>query len=402
MFAAPLALAVLGSALSAGVIYVGPVSSGAPFQQIQPAIDAAQAGDVVIVLPSQPTSAYPGFTLAKPVFVVAATPFFSGATITGIAAGSTAGVSGMIGPLSVENCAGNVIAQRIGGRVRATNAARVHVLDSTLIGIQGYKVGGVCYDAEPALLADSSGVWVANSTLHGGPHTSDCFPLLGAPGIRATNSSLYIARTKSTGADAVVGFAGKLPNGLTATRSTVKYVGGPGSLLMGGSMANAGSPGVGLGLEDQSLAFLGADAYYAAGFVGPNPGPVSLLVDATSQLVQLGSFFPTLASTPPIAKLGTTVSVAASGTSGDLVFTFVALQLGPDLAIPDIDGVAVLAPASAVLFDSGAFDASGAHGFQVAVPNDTALLGLVAFTQSVELSPSTGAFSNPIALPIVP
>src|SRR5688572_13526839 len=59
---------LLQATASAGVLVVGPPGSGAPFQDVQPAIDAAQPGDTVLVL----AGSYGTASITKPLQLVGA------------------------------------------------------------------------------------------------------------------------------------------------------------------------------------------------------------------------------------------------------------------------------------------------------------------------------------------
>jgi hypothetical protein len=95
---------------------------GADFDEIQPAIDAAQDGDVILVRPGQ----YHGFTLSKGVMVAASSTRFSvpptatdRVVVSGVASGRRAGIAGMsmngladvLGYqfLEVSSCQGEVV-----------------------------------------------------------------------------------------------------------------------------------------------------------------------------------------------------------------------------------------------------------------------------------------------------
>src|SRR5262245_43895551 len=96
LLVAALTLSLLGSSAIAKTWYVG--GPGADFDDIQPAIDAAQDGDLILVSPGQ----YHGFTLLKGVMVAASDALFSvpptptdRVVVSGIGAGRRAGIAGM-------------------------------------------------------------------------------------------------------------------------------------------------------------------------------------------------------------------------------------------------------------------------------------------------------------------
>src|SRR5262245_47179671 len=108
----PLMLSILADPSTAKVWFVG--GAGADFAEIQPAIDAAQDGDVILVRPGN----YRAFTCSKGVMVAASsTPFVivddtQDPVIQDVPAGKIVGVSGLaldVRQLKIVRCQGEVV-----------------------------------------------------------------------------------------------------------------------------------------------------------------------------------------------------------------------------------------------------------------------------------------------------
>ncbi|MEW6745864.1 MAG: hypothetical protein AB1486_24245 [Planctomycetota bacterium] len=108
-------LGLAGTPALAATWYVGP---GGDFAQIQPAIDAAQEGDLIFVVPG-PTYDY--FVLRKALTICVTSGRFKvkGASVTGIETGKSARLTGLDiddAGLSIRDCPGRVIAEDVACR----------------------------------------------------------------------------------------------------------------------------------------------------------------------------------------------------------------------------------------------------------------------------------------------
>jgi hypothetical protein len=430
----PLALVNLAQA---GVTTVGPTGT---FPDIQPAIDAAQPGDVLLVEPGS----YSPFVLSKALRIYAA----PGATIdlhpglqaevTGIPAGAEAVIAGLtLGTCPDSFCVGAFPGACFSMRVRDNegtvliqsleslgisieNSALAIVADCALL---GRKDGG-CLTALAgpgiALEAIDSEVWIVGSTLDGNgassPQDLDHHPGLG---LRAQDASVYVAEstvlggsggttigTCAGGGPTFVGLTG-LPGIEAAGASLIKVVSGPSGAIAGGDGGSStsfcgglGAPGIRL-LDTSYLILVdsipvtgGTD--FAGGQVHP---PVETQGAAEFDLTSL--IYPVLDG-PARTTPGGAALLVASGNPGAGLALFLSFQLGGRTLLPGVDGAAALDPAGVLFLGGATLDAAGLATFPLAVPPIPALVGFLGVFQGVESGGPQVAFTNPVAVSIYP
>jgi hypothetical protein len=275
---------------------------------LQPAIDAAQPSDVLLVEPGS----YSPFVLSKPLRIYAqpgatiATNQSAQVEITGIPAGAEAVVHGLTidapcdffgwschtqpcPAMSVHDNAGTVLiqSQRLLG-VSLVNNALVLVDDCHVAGLIQSCGPGWTGVAGPGVAIDavSSSVWIVGSTIVGGDGAKSPGNFYGFA-LRAVDSTVYAAESTFEGADGdlvlsscfgggptMVGIWGK-PGIDARGASLVKVVSGPGLSIVGGDGGSSSCPGKGapgVDLYDTSFLHVVASIAISGGQDGASPG----------------------------------------------------------------------------------------------------------------------------------
>lgn len=223
-----LAFTTLSTLSQAGVLVVAP--SGAPFTTIQPAIDAAVDGDVILVKPGT----YGGFTLsAKALALVSDTEgaaHIAGATlITNVGVGRITSLSGFAvsaGDLTATNCAGSL-------RFEALTSDLPSVFQTTY--------------AHALLLSDCADVAILRCSLQGSPSYGS-FPSNPGQGLAFNDSNVAVYDSSivgGKGSDAMyVGMSGSSNPPLSGAKGC--EVVGTSRLLLAASTITGGEGGAGL------------------------------------------------------------------------------------------------------------------------------------------------------------
>jgi hypothetical protein len=396
---------------AAGVILVGPPGSGAPYNDIQPAIDAALPGDTIVVLPLALPATYSGFVLSKPLRVLGSGWIFGSTAYTfvigsvdvqGIAAGTEAVVGGfdpLGGPLRITGNAGLVSVFDVdAGRLEIRQSARVLV----------------CSSAFRDTTVRSATVWAADSSFMATNGTTWPFcglPYLppGAPGIELFDSTLYLARCSVRGGigDAckigIGGFEMQAPggDGIRAHGSTLKLVGGPGNLIqVGAQPGTIPAPGplpFALSIASGSVSLASGDTVLSG-----HPAQPAVQADDISHHYPVPTIYPTMRTSRPTLAPGINFDISANGTPDALLALFAAASSVPELLLAGIDGALALDPSVAGLFALVPLNPSG-HGVKsFVVPADPGLVGTQMFLQGIEVGGPALAFSNPLIESVVP
>jgi len=434
---------LLVAPLGAQVLTVGPPGTGADFTDIQPAIDAAPGGATLILLPGS----YAHFVLDKAVDVLGPGPELatvaataadtSAVSVRDLAAGATVVVAGFtaVGGAStceasffttgmcvpfieVDGCLGRVILQELvaestqtpgpsGPPMRVTDSQDVHVYACQLEG-EGHS--GSTYPTV-GLEVESSGLRLVDSSVRGGSGIHDAAPNTGDVGLLLSASSLELVRSSVLGGDggsssALGGFSGSAAPGLAAIfaeASTLRLLGGPGSLIQAG--ANAcwstghcwdGSPALMLVAGSHATwtsaqALQGGEPSCSSSFGCPGflAGP-PFASDARSLVVENATSYPSLGSQAAGVAPGDPIQIDIDGEPGALVTLYWSPQLGPSLSLPGIDGEVVLDLGSVSQLGSHVLDPAGAAVQQVSTPPIPALVGLTAHLQGLQLGSHVG------------
>ena len=419
---------VLASTLSAGVITVGP--SGA-FTDIQPAIDAAQPGDVLIVEPGS----YSPFVLSKALRIyahpVASIVHHPGVqvVVTGIAAGEEAVIHGFeLGTcpdvscfgtvpgncysMKVHNNAGTVLIQKQDSYgILVSNSDLVVVSDSELFGRKPNGCSGHLSGPGVALDATASAVWVVRSTLDGNGSISPGDDEFAGTGIKAHDAAIYVADSTvigGSGGQIVGSCAGGLTfigtngqPGIDASgASLIKVVSGPSNSIVGGNggattsfCIGLGAPGIRLAGVSELLLVDSIPVTGGADYLGALHPPVETFDSASAGVTSL--IYPLLAG-PPELSPGFSTSLLSSGNPGAVTSLYLSLGLGPATLVSGVDGAAVLDVSSLTFIGSATLDPAGFATFPIAVPPIPALIGALGVFQSVEAGGPQIAFSSPL------
>jgi hypothetical protein len=412
-------LCALGPAATASNLTVGPAGSGAQFTEIQTAVDAALAGDTILVL----SGTYARFVVEKPVRILGAGPGVVRVQGTSFAAqvrnigfgqelvlsGLNLRATGSVLPvLEVEDSPGTVVlndlvlpvAEVARPGLAIENCARVFVLESV---VRGGILGGFARTQGGAVRASISQVWIANSEIEG----TDGDPSVtqqGAHGLELDACEVHVWKTRIRGGgsgNTLMGSTGDGGSGIRAVTSRLDLLGGPDSEIRGGDGAHeattnlnyAGGPGVEL---IGSLARIQAALPISGGFDGRRLVQTTAVEALGTSTVTLESrLFPTLSAAPQKVALGTSFTLTLAGTPNALQFPLLSFRTGPTLVLRRVEGFGMLPSSPLFKLPAVVLPANGAFSTGVGVPTSLSLLGRTLYLQSVERSPAGYAFSNP-------
>ena len=406
---------------------VGPSGTGAAFSDIQAAIDAAQPGDVVVVL----AGSYGPFQLAKPLHVIGAgsalvdvqaAPNAPAIEVLGIPAGADALVSGMrvFGQLAftpplpvpqqvtVSGCDGPVYLQDLAWgnatgplliadsalvlveacHALASNSftipqAAIYVEDSTAWIMNSRAIAEVLPDApgQPALDVDNSTVYVAGCELRGGKGDKNGFGcgLWGGPAIRLFGGPGLL---KVVGPDNVI-------------------VGGDGAAPWGSppfcGPEPVGAPAIEL---YTGFAIVADSAQLTGGVDWDGVQQPAYFVDPAADLFLSPALYPTLAASVPTVLPGGALSLELRGTPLAVHGAYFALSFGPPTSFTGVDGATVLPLGALVPLGAVPLDGLGQAAVPITVPPIPALLGTAVVVQNIELGTPQLAFTNPVLVTV--
>ena len=430
-FATACLIALSATEVAADTLVVGPVGSGAPYQVVQEAIDAAAPGDTVRVLAIE---VWENLVVDKPlnlvgdgsaVVRVGAPVNGPGFTtdpalwVTGIEAGQSVRVSGISlrgsgllfgvgGVLFASDCAGSLTFSEVEvftqqsapaplGLIQVFDCDQVLFSDCTVL----QEAGTSTQRGQSALKVVDSSVWVNDCELsgrHGGLATGPGHADAG-PAVEIDGGSLRVGASRlvgGTGGSAL--FTDDPPTGggpaILATGAVVRLQGGPGNLLVGGDGGSNGSGASGAGASGIVLAS-GANITIPSD-VAVEPGtdgdggltaqPVTLLGESTAVPVDL---LTTLRAQESQVAPGSTLLLDAAGASGAAVVPLVSLKTLPALNLPGFYGDWLLGLPFFVLPGS-LLDGTGAATFAVPLPADPGLVGVFLYFQSAEIGALDG------------
>lgn len=423
MFPTPLvrsacALFLLAPLCAAGVLTVGPTGSGAQFLQIQAAVDAAAAGDVILVRPG----IYSQFQVDKPlrilgdgtgVVLILGAGF--GAQVRDIAAGQELVLSGMEvrstpshppqSVLTLENCAGTVVLQDLLLPDRSTFVVGLQIESCARVLLEESELFAGVPGGRGAILAQASELWLVDSEITGESFT-ETHEAGAAPGVELENSSLHVWRSRirggSCGTVLKLFGLGRGGAGILATTSTVDHFGGPGAEVSGGTgafdsllrLGQQGGPGVDL-LQNSHARFQAA-VPVVGGLNGGGLGQApATRTDGSSSFTTVQRVFPTLASSAQQVQLGATFALTLRGNPGGYQVVFAALRTGPTHVIPQVVGFGLLDRTMLIKVASEVLPPSAEYTLNLRVPNLAALLGATLFFQSAERFLGQYSIGNP-------
>lgn len=443
-------------------VWVVDKSGGGDFTQVQPAVDAAQPGDSVLVRPGL----YSAFTLTKPLYVIGSGPGFvrvgqfarcellglfgsaglgcddyandPGLTVQGIGEGELAMVSGMeirgsshySDPSGVVHVSGNEglvvlhdvsVAETqysligpgaLGGILEPVYMGpALRVEDSDFVLVSSSELHG----QDNKLYFDSvklNDVWidtpddavhVANSTLwltHSTARGGEVglYGLNGGAGVLLEDSALYAAGSTITGGSAGIGFPG-LPGVVGEPADGVHSSNSAVKAVAGTVIQGGGSLADGFALQLETN---------SVAFVGPDVSTLSLagdrdfdFVDASAILVDLDFQSAALFSDTPAVAPGEAWDVTLRGGAADLALLYYSPVLTKGIGDPAVDGLFALSLTSYYFHGMRTLDAAGEATFTLPIPSQPVLSGLVVFLQGLEVGPTYLGVSNPLPLAVL-
>lgn len=262
--------------------------------------------------------------------------------------------------------------------------------------------------AQGAVLAENSGVWIANSDIRGTNH--DSVTTDASHGVEVVNSALRVWRSKIRGGSngpTMKGSSGYGGSGIRAEASSVDLYGGPTSEILGGDGSYAeltesdypGGPGVDLVLG--SSARIQDDIPIQGGYDGLGlvaAPPVN--VEDVSTVEFLSDVFPTLVSSDLEVQLGSSFDLTLAGTPGATQVLFYSLRLGPTDTFGSVGGLGVLDRLRLSPFARVFLPGSGLQTMSFLAPNTPALLGATLFFRTMEKSGGGRTVGNPVLVTI--
>ncbi len=431
------ALLSFAAASVADTLVVDP-DGGGDYLELGDAVAAAAPGDVVLLVPGQHLD-YGEIVVDKPLTILGAgsattsyqavpvdpfdTPLpllvtglgsgeevrVAGLTLSSAAVGGTppiaAVISACVGPVVLSDVAGTGAPVGI-----AQPAAMVRIDGCSQVTLDGcsFVVGSNAAAPVPALLVQSSQVWVNGCVLQGGSTTvffggggND-----GAAGLRAIDAVVRVSRSEVRGGDGTQSNPFFTPQLATAGGAAIEALGasqvyargGAGNALRGGDggdgfsgqpLYGAGGPAISL-VSGSSLTTT-PDVVASAGADGDGPVTTPVVV-GPGAWAPLSLPLATLESTAKIVAPGGTVDLELGGEPNTLFATFFALAQGPALVAPGFAGPIVLPLDAFAPLLPALLDGSGAGALAVALPPSPALVGLGIVVQGLELS-SLATFS---------
>jgi hypothetical protein len=404
--------AALPAVASAATWTVGPVGSGADFNSIQAAIDAASPGDTLLIYYSSPK--YGPFVVDKPLrligqgfnhVIVQGTPApgeFSVAQVRDIPAGQEVVIAGLglrgSGPawtatpsaplLDVRNNAGRVVLHRVAASDTSgsvfESVARIEGSDFVVLSACNLDAVSAAPLSAPALRIDQSTVWMTSGIYRGGRAFSTSAPVAGADAVIVEDSTLRATNAVLTG-----GRAGSLPgpcpgdgpgpiglasgDALDVRGHSVVEIGGTATLILTagavlpGAQCQQGEVGAALRMRDDAQVTLQTSTLVQ--------GAIDVAPTATLQLTS--ELTPVVQVIPGMQEiyLGSLLELVVTGAPGSLAWIFAAPTTALPFTLPGIQGAAALDPVSAVLVSAKIIDLTQQATAQIGIPNDPNLIG---------------------------
>lgn len=403
------AYACLTASLFAADLTVGPVGTGAQYNEISAAVSAAVPGDQVFVAPGT----YSAFDVDKPLkvigaghqFVVVESTTSAALRISNLAPNEVVHVTGMTlqnepallytSPnLELTQNDGSVTLSDVYSSLDFTFAApvfpTVSISDCTAVLLDGCDISS---NVASPLQVSSSSVWLTDSRVTQARHDLIFTTSCGA--LEATDSELTLARTTVTGGIwTLLGCTGFCPGPGTSavclTNSTLQVSGGPGNGLFGGLTTSFA-----VFVDATSTVRAAADALVTSG--GGQPG----YLPQPGSTVTLEPYpLPTADFLPNQATHGESVALSVTGTSGSTHFAFHSPTIGPPTQHPALTESLVLTPANLILLSTIPVASNGAGVFLTDIPPWPIIpRGTTVVVQTLELSTQL-LLSNPTVLTI--
>lgn len=422
---------LFSSSAFADTLVVGPQGSGAPYQVIQEAIDAADPGDTVRVLAIE---VWENLVIDKPLNLVGDGsavvrigapvngPGFTtdpALWVTGIGVGQSVRVSGVSlrgsgqlfgvgGVLFASDCAGSLTFSEVEvftlqsapapvGLIQLFTCDQVLLSDCTVV----QEAGTAFQRGQSALQIIDSNVRVNDCDLsgrHGGLVTGSQHEDAG-PAVEIDGGSLRVGVSRMVGGNGGSAlFTDDAPTGgapaIVAANAVVRLQGGPGNLLLGGDGGSGGNGASGAGASGIVLAgganiTIPTDVAVEPGADGDGAltaAPVTLVGENVAVPVDL---LTTLRAHESQVAPGSSVLLDAAGVAGGAVVPFVAFTTLPALSLPGLYGEWLLGLPFFVL-PGALLDGTGSATFSVPLPADPSLAGVFLYFQSAEVGVLNG------------
>lgn len=409
------------AAARAGDLWVGPPGSGQPYSSVQAAIDAAQPGDRVLLLPGsygparidkplQLTGAGSGSTrLLAPAGVVPLEVAGAGSSgrvrLGGFELGLEPGVDAAPQAfLWVHGLAGRLEAvdlkiARLEHDAHPAGGAYLWIQDCAQAQFSAVRVyteaglgGSDAHDAPLAgLLAQGSRVWFSDGRLE----ASDlCLDLTGdkpgAAGIRLENSELHLALCNTAGGSAQ-GSSRNLAGGpaLVLEGSRAVLYGGKSNQMRGGHAAASGPGGAvlaapGAALSADSALVHGADVVFTPGAGPSGSAALPLWIEPGALYDPRPDRLPSMWIPTPIGPLGQNSAVFLEGDPGAVQFWWLVLETAPAIDLPGIFGPFLLDTSLVVHHPPVWLNVDGQGSDLAFAPGNPNLQGRMLAYQSIE------------------
>ena len=386
---------VLGMAAAQARVWVvdragGP---GEDFTEIQPALDAASAGDRVVV---RAGSGYAGFTLSKGLDLdCAAGTVVSNFAVRDVPAGQSARVAGvradtfsatLLAAVLVDQCAGPVLLASVQAAVATGVAGTVSNSGAVLLLDCAFSGGGPTYPVGPGssgLLVLGSGVTLQRCLVTGGAGSAAVPYYSGGPGgagLSVLEAAVLIAQGQFTGGSG--GAARDLGTFCLGAGLGGDAVAGSGTLLcLGSARLHGGAGGAANGVcpaGARGQAVLGS---------GATPARVTADCQVQGGLVNAVTIprLPWVAS-PGSATLGTVTMLLFQGSADTVLLLCLGTGHGR-LDLPGIDGPLLLDFATVVPLPLRSIPIGDVLALALPVPLDAGLRDQFVFLQALAFAP---------------
>ena len=420
----------LAGALSAqGAVHIVDDDGGAgvAFTEIQPAIDAAAPGDVIVVR----AGSYDGFQMfGKPLEVlgegmdqvtVGVDPATLPVRIEGMPPGNGAALSGLRiladgpPPLELLNNQGRVslVDLHVSPPPFGPQSSGLAIASSELVLLQSsfFSLSGSGVSPSPAIQAVDSTLWIMDTEIWGanGGSWSSCEPSgpAGAPGISLTDSVLYLADSRIYGGSGGTYYCGPWsveipgPAGAGVEAFGASYLKVVSGEVNGGHAActPAGLGGDAFALFDTSFLHL-ANQVVVIGNPSSCPGE-AVQLSGGAQYVTTSTIYTTLRVDEPVAALGGSAHLKLHGEPAAPAALYASTGFGPVTSVPGVDGATPLDLAHLFPLAALVLDGAGRADVAVPIPVVSGLLGFEGAAQGVVVGSSgTIALSSPAELSI--